>query len=63
MSITLGPVARMMTKSLYSLLNSRHSWFETLCIIPEAHEELHSGMRVLQPTEGRISGGAHQPFG
>ena len=40
MSIALGPVARLMTRSLYSLLNSRHSWYETLCIIPEAHEEL-----------------------
>ena len=40
MSIALGPVARLMTRSLYSLLNSRHSWFETLCITPEAGEEL-----------------------
>ena len=29
-----------MTRSLYSLLNSRHSWVETLCITPEVDEEL-----------------------
>ena len=40
MSIALGPVARLMTRSLYSLLNRRHSWFESLHITPEAHEEL-----------------------
>ena len=41
MSIALGPVARLMTRSLYSLLNSHQSWFETLCIMPEVNEELH----------------------
>ena len=40
MSIALGPVARLMTRSLYSLLNNRQSWFETLCISPEAGKEL-----------------------
>jgi len=40
MSITLGPVARLMTRSLYSLLNRHHSWFESLHITPEAYEEL-----------------------
>ena len=40
MSIALGPVPRLMTRSLYSLLNSRNSWFETLCITPEAVAEL-----------------------
>ena len=28
------------TRSLYSLLNNRQSWFEILCITPEAGEEL-----------------------
>ena len=40
MSITLGPVARLMTRGLYSLLNSHNSWFETLYTMPEAVEEL-----------------------
>ena len=39
-SIALGPVARLMTRGLYSLLNSCNSWFETLCITPEAVAEL-----------------------
>ena len=40
MSIALSPVARLMTRGLYSLLNSCNSWFETLCIMPEAVAEL-----------------------
>ena len=40
MSTALGPVARLTTRSLYSLLTNRQSWFETLCITPEAGEEV-----------------------
>ena len=40
MSMALGPVARLMTRSLYALLNSRHSWYEKLQVSPEAMEEL-----------------------
>ena len=40
MYVALGPVVRLMTRSLYSLLNSRHSWFDRLCITAEAKEEI-----------------------
>ena len=40
MSIALGPVARLMTRSLYALLNHRKSWFQRLTITAEARTEL-----------------------
>ena len=40
MSIALEPVAWLMTRSLYTLLNGRHSWYERLQVSPEAAEEL-----------------------
>ena len=40
MSITLGPVARLMTRSLYALLNHRKSWFQRLTITAQARTEL-----------------------
>ena len=40
MSIALGPVTRLMTRSLYALINTRHSWCHTLTISPEAIKEL-----------------------
>ena len=47
MSLAIGPVARFMTRSMYtlldtrsSLLDTRSSWLELLTISPEAREEL-----------------------
>ena len=40
MSLDLGPVTQLMTRSLYSLLNSRRYWCESLTIPPNAKEEL-----------------------
>ena len=47
MSIVLGPVARLMTRSLYTLLNSRHSWYEKLQVFLEAAEELQFWRKCL----------------
>jgi len=40
MALGLGPVSRLMTRSLYALLNTRHFWCESLAISLEAREEL-----------------------
>ena len=40
MSITLGPVARLMARSLYALLNHQKSWFQRLTISAGARTEL-----------------------
>ena len=40
MSLGLGLVTRLMTRRLYSLLNSRHYWCESLIIPSDAREEL-----------------------
>jgi len=39
-SMALGHVSRLMTRSSYSLLNSRRYWCEALTITPEAKQEL-----------------------
>jgi len=40
MSLGLGSVTQLMTHRLYSLLNSRHYWCESLVILTNAREEL-----------------------
>jgi len=40
MSLGLGSVIRLMTRSLYSLLNGFHYWYESLVIPTNAREEL-----------------------
>ena len=53
MSIALGPVARLMTRSLYTLLNSRHSWYERLQMSPEAAEELRFWHKCFSDFNGQ----------
>ena len=40
MALGLGHVSRLMTRSLYALLNTRHYWYEPITISPEARHEL-----------------------
>ena len=47
MSVALGPVSKLVTRSLYALLNSRRSWFDSLCITMEAEEELQFWYRSI----------------
>ena len=41
MSMALGPVASLMTRGLYTLLNTRQSWCETLPVTDDARSEVH----------------------
>lgn len=40
MYLAMGPVTRLMTRSMYALLNSRYFWCQSLCITEEAKVEL-----------------------
>ena len=40
MAIALGPVARLMTRELYVLLNTRQPWCDTLLITDEVKSEI-----------------------
>ena len=40
MSVAIGPVTRLMTRSLYGLLNTRQAWCDMLAVTPEARAEL-----------------------
>ena len=40
MSLALGPVTRLMTRSLYAVLNGKAAWCQGLVLTPEATEEL-----------------------
>ena len=53
MSIVLGPVAWLMTRSLYTLLNGRHSWYEKLQVSLEAAEELQFWCKRLSDFKGQ----------
>ena len=36
MSLTLGPVTRLMTRALYAMLNARESWFQQVLFTSDA---------------------------
>ena len=40
MGLALGPISRLMTRSMYALLNSRHCWCQTLKPTSEVRQEL-----------------------
>ena len=40
MSVAIGPVARLVTKGLYALFNTRVSWFQALPLSEEPRAEL-----------------------
>ena len=53
MSLAVGPVARLMTRSLYALLNTRASWCEQLRIDSEARKELQFWVNELVNFNGQ----------
>lgn len=53
MSIVLGPVARLMMRSLYTLLNNQKFWFQRLTISTEARTELSFWSKTYR-TYGRV---------
>ena len=48
MGLALGPVARFMTRALYSVLETRRAWCDILSVPPEAREELLFWVESLQ---------------
>ena len=53
MAIALGPVARLMTRELYALLNTRQSWCDTLLITDEVKSEIHFWLTEIAKFNGQ----------
>ena len=53
MSLALGPVTCLMTRSLYFVLNQRTAWCQSLVITPEASQELMFWLREIAKFNGR----------
>ena len=53
LSLALGPVSRLMTRSLYALLNSRQSWCSKLPLSQEAKSELQFWLGGLEGWNGQ----------
>jgi len=52
MPLGLGPVCRLMTRSLYATLNGRQSWFQRLELTVEALEEMGFWLSNLEKFNG-----------
>ena len=53
MSLALGTIARLQTRSLYALINSRSSWCQKLKLSPEATNELQFWKEKLKHFNGQ----------
>ena len=53
MSTALGPVARLMTRGLYALINTRQTWCEALKITETAKSELQFWLTEIQKFNGQ----------
>ena len=53
MSLALGPVTRLMTRSLYSVLNDRTSWCQKLALSLEALDEVQFWLDNISQFNGR----------
>ena len=53
LSPAMGPVTRLMTCSLYSVLSSRRSWCQLLVLSPEARDELLFWQRQINLFNGQ----------
>ena len=53
MSMALGQVARLMTRGLYALLNTRRSWCDTLPATDEARSEIHFWLAEIAKFNGQ----------
>ena len=51
--IAVNPVARLMTRSMYAVLNNRTSWFQKLDISPGAKDELMLWQECLPRLQGQ----------
>ena len=52
MSLALGPVTHMMTRSMYGVLNAKQSWCQHLVLSPEAKQELKFWLDQLSNFNG-----------
>ena len=53
MALALGPVTRLMTRSLYAVLNSKASWCQRLVLTPEAVVELNFWVHEITNFNGQ----------
>ena len=53
MSIAIGPVSRLMTRSLYCLLNTCQAWCDMLTVSPEAMAELKFWLHEIEKFNGQ----------
>ena len=53
MGLAFGPVARLMTRSLHALLNTRSAWCNILIITPEVTKELRFWGQELESFNGQ----------
>ena len=53
MSLAVGPIARLMTRSLYAVLSSRHFWCQSLSITQEARQEVLFWLDSLDSVNGQ----------
>ena len=53
MSMAIGPVARLMTRSLYTVLNARRSWCAQLLLSMEAKSELKFWLAKIREFNGQ----------
>ena len=53
MSIAVGPVTRLMTRSLYTLIDSRNSWCQLLMISADARKELQFWLEWIGDLNGQ----------
>ena len=63
MAIAIGPVTRLVTRNLYTILNSRWVWCEDLELSVDAKPELHFGPKSYPNSMDRTFGQARQPSG
>ena len=53
MSLAVGPVSHLMTRSIYALLNTRTHWNQFLSITPEAQAELQFWFNQINHINGQ----------
>ena len=53
MSLAIGPVSRLKTRALYTAINSRRSWCDSVSLPQNAKEELEFWFRSINSLNGK----------
>ena len=53
MSLALGPVTHLMTRSLYAVLNNKTSWCQNLVLTPETSQEIKFWLNEISKFNGQ----------